>query len=180
MVAYDRPGYGRSDPKPGRSVADAVGDIEAIADELGFERFAVVGGSGGAPHALACGALLENRVLRVGALVTPAPSDTADFDFLAGQADLNVKEFSAALEGRRRSSPSSQPYADELAREPEKVVEQIAAELPEVDRAILRGPSTARSWSSRSWRRSARVCAVGPTTTSLREAVGLRARGRYG
>jgi pimeloyl-ACP methyl ester carboxylesterase len=140
MVAYDRPGYGRSDPKPGRSVADAASDIEAIADELGFERFAVVGGSGGGPHALACGALLGDRVLRVGALVTPAPSDTDDFDFLEGQADLNVKEFGAALEGREALEAFLQPYADELARDPETVVEQIAAELPEVDRAILARP----------------------------------------
>src|SRR5438132_4096432 len=98
MVAYDRPGYGRSDPQPGRSVADAAADIAAIADELGFEGFAVAGGSGGAPHALACGALLGDRVLRVGALVTPAPSNTDDFDFFAGLAELNVKEFGAALE----------------------------------------------------------------------------------
>src|SRR5215212_10064165 len=62
-VAYDRPGYGRSDPQPGRSVADATADVAAIADELGFDRFAVVGGSGGAPHALACGALLGDRAV---------------------------------------------------------------------------------------------------------------------
>ena len=65
-VAYDRPGYGRSDPQLGRSVADAPADIAAIADELGFERFAVVGGSGGAPHALACGALLADRLDHLG------------------------------------------------------------------------------------------------------------------
>jgi pimeloyl-ACP methyl ester carboxylesterase len=140
MVAYDRPGYGRSDPKPGRSVADAPGDIEAIADELGFERFVVVGGSGGAPHALACGALLGDRVLRVGALVTPAPYDTGELDFLAGQADLNVKEFGAALEGPEAIEAFLQPYAEELANEPDKVVGQIAAELPEVDQAILARP----------------------------------------
>jgi pimeloyl-ACP methyl ester carboxylesterase len=139
MVAYDRPGYGRSDPKPGRSVADATGDIEAIADELGFDRFVVVGGSGGAPHALACGALLGDRVLRVGALVTPAPY-TDDFDFLAGQADLNVKEFGAALEGPEAIEAFLQPYADELMSNPDKVVGQISAELPEVDQAILARP----------------------------------------
>jgi pimeloyl-ACP methyl ester carboxylesterase len=139
MVAYDRPGYGRSDPKPGRSVADATGDIEAIADELGFDRFVVVGGSGGAPHALACGALLGDRVLRVGALVTPAPY-TDDFDFLAGQADLNVKEFGAALEGPEAIEAFLQPYADELMSDPDKVVAQISAELPEVDQAILARP----------------------------------------
>ena len=101
FVAYDRPGYGGSDPQPGRSVAAAAGDIQAIADELGFERFAVVGGSGGAPHALACGALLGDRVTRVGALVTPAPSDAEEFDFFAGLAELNIKEFGAGRSSGR-------------------------------------------------------------------------------
>ena len=140
MVVYDRPGYGGSDPKPGRSVADAAADIAAIADELGFERFAVVGGSGGAPHALACGALLGDRVLRVGALVTPAPSDTDDFDFFAGLAELNVKEFGAALEGPDAIDAYLQPFVDEMQRDPDAVIEQISSELPEVDRAIVARP----------------------------------------
>jgi pimeloyl-ACP methyl ester carboxylesterase len=136
MVAYDRPGYGGSDPNIGRSVADAAGDIEAIADELGFDRFAVVGGSGGAPHALACGALLEDRVLRVGALVTPAPSDADDFDFYAGLADINVREFGAAVEGREAIEAFIQPYVDEFHRNPDVVIDEIVSELPEIDREI--------------------------------------------
>lgn len=136
-VMYDRPGYGRSDPKPGRSVADAAADIAELADRLGFDRFAVVGGSGGAPHALACGALLGERILRVGALVTPAPSDTEDFDFFEGLAELNVKEFGAALEGRAAIDAYLQPFVDELRRDADGVIEQIGAELPDVDRAIL-------------------------------------------
>jgi pimeloyl-ACP methyl ester carboxylesterase len=137
MVVYDRPGYGRSEPEPGRSVADAALDIGALADHLGLERFAVVGGSGGAPHALACGALLGDRVVRIGALVTPAPSDSPDFDFLADLAEINVKEFSAALEGPAALEAYLQPFADELLRDPDAVIDEIAAELPEVDRAIL-------------------------------------------
>jgi len=136
MVVYDRPGYGESDPHIGRSVADAAPDIDAIADELGFDRFAVVGGSGGAPHALACGALLQDRVLRVGALVTPAPSHTDDFDFYEGLAELNVKEFGAALEGRESIEAFIQPYADQLRADPDAVIEEILSELPEVDREI--------------------------------------------
>ncbi|HUK95871.1 MAG TPA: alpha/beta hydrolase [Gaiellaceae bacterium] len=138
MVAYDRPGYGRSDPHIGRSVADAAADIEAIADSLGFERFAVTGGSGGAPHALACGALLGDRVVRVGALVTPAPSDTDDFDFLDGQADLNVREFNAALAGRESIEAFLQPYVDEFHRDPDAVFDAILSELPAVDQEIGR------------------------------------------
>jgi pimeloyl-ACP methyl ester carboxylesterase len=137
MVVYDRPGYGRSDPHPGRSVADAAADIGAIADQLGFERFAVVGASGGAPHALAGGALLGDRVLRVGALVTPAPSDSPDFDFLTGLADINVKEFGAAMEGPAAIEAYLRPFAVELLRDPDAVIDEIAAELPEVDRAIV-------------------------------------------
>ncbi len=137
VVVYDRPGYGRSDPQPGRSVADAAADITAIADELRLERFAVVGGSGGAPHALACGALLGDRVIRVGALVTPAPSDAPDFDFFDGLAELNVKEFSAALEGGEAIDAYLQPFVDGIRADPEAVLDEIATELPEVDKAII-------------------------------------------
>ena len=139
-IAYDRPGYGRSDPQRGRSVADAAADVAAIADELGFERFAVVGGSGGAPHALACGALLGGRVTRVGALVTPAPSDAEDFDFFEGLAELNVKEFGAALEGDGAIEAFLQPLADGIRADPDAVIEDILTELPEVDRELAARP----------------------------------------
>jgi pimeloyl-ACP methyl ester carboxylesterase len=136
-VIYDRPGYGRSDPKLDRSVADAAADIEAIADELGFDRFVVAGGSGGAPHALACGALLGDRVIRVGALVTPAPSDAEDFDFYAGLAELNVKEFGAAQAGREAIEAYLEPFVDALRRDPDAVLDEISSELPEIDRALV-------------------------------------------
>jgi pimeloyl-ACP methyl ester carboxylesterase len=132
-VAYDRPGYGGSDPKAGRSVADAPADIAALADHLGFDRFAVVGGSGGAPHALACGALLGDRVLRVGALVTPAPP-ADDFDFFDGLAELNVKEFSAALEGPEAIEAFLQSYVDGIRADVDGVIEEMLTELPEIDR----------------------------------------------
>jgi pimeloyl-ACP methyl ester carboxylesterase len=139
-IAYDRPGYGRSDPQPGRSVADAAADIAAIADELGHERFAVVGGSGGAPHALACGALLADRVVRVGALVTPAPSDTGDFDFFEGLADVNVQEFGAALEGREALEVFLQPWVDSVRDDVDGMIERLLSELPEVDRKLASRP----------------------------------------
>ncbi|MGB2874656.1 MAG: alpha/beta hydrolase [Gaiellaceae bacterium] len=155
MVAYDRPGYGLSDPKVGRSVADAAADVETIADALGFDRFAVVGGSGGGPHALACGALLGDRLLRVGVLVTPAPSDTSDFDFFDGLADVNVKEFGAALEGREAIETYLQPFVDEVGRDPDAMIDEVAAELPEVDRAIISGEDFRRILRE-SWVESAR------------------------
>ena len=52
-VSYDRPGYGGSGPHDGRTVASAAADVAAIADALGIGRCAVLGHSGGGPHALA-------------------------------------------------------------------------------------------------------------------------------
>lgn len=62
LICYDRPGYGGSDRHPRRTVADAATDVQAIANELGIDSFGVVGHSGGGPHALACAALLGDRV----------------------------------------------------------------------------------------------------------------------
>ncbi|MEV6284673.1 alpha/beta hydrolase [Kribbella sp. NPDC051770] len=61
VVVPGRPGYG-SARRAGRSVADVADDVRAVADAEGWERFAVTGFSGGAPHALACAALLRERV----------------------------------------------------------------------------------------------------------------------
>ena len=54
--SYDRPVYGGSTPVPGRDVASAAGDVAAVADALGIERFAVDGPLRRRAHALACGA----------------------------------------------------------------------------------------------------------------------------
>ncbi|MFN8159358.1 MAG: alpha/beta hydrolase [Candidatus Nanopelagicales bacterium] len=64
-ITTDRAGYGRSSRNRGRSVADEAADVLAVADALGLARFSIVGGSGGGPHALACAALLGDRVERV-------------------------------------------------------------------------------------------------------------------
>lgn len=73
MVTLDRPGYGGSTRQPGRTVASAAADAEVLADILGWNRFAVTGGSGGGPHALACAALLPDRVTRCAVIGSNAP-----------------------------------------------------------------------------------------------------------
>ena len=78
MLVYDRPGYGGSTRRPGRTVADAADDTRALADAQGWGQFAVFGGSGGGPHALACAALLTDRVTRCAVLsgIKPASDGT--------------------------------------------------------------------------------------------------------
>jgi pimeloyl-ACP methyl ester carboxylesterase len=47
-VVVAGPGYAGSDADPGRSDADAAGDVSAILGHLGVDRFATLGWSGGA------------------------------------------------------------------------------------------------------------------------------------
>ena len=98
-VAYSRPGYGRSDRAEGRTIADCAGDVAAVMDALGVERFRTVGWSGGGPHALACAALLPDRTIAAATIASVAPFDAEGLDFLAGMAPENREEFGAATSG---------------------------------------------------------------------------------
>lgn len=116
-ITYDRPGYGLSSRMPGRRIAHAAADVAAIADTLDIERFAVMGGSGGAPHALACGALLPDRVTRCASIVGPAPYGAGGLgreEWLRGMVEGNVREFEWSLAGEDTLRPQLQRETDQL------------------------------------------------------------------
>lgn len=75
MIALERPGYGASHPRPGRTVRDWASDVAAAADHLGVERFAVVGYSGGGAYALACAHALSERVTKATVIEGLGPFD---------------------------------------------------------------------------------------------------------
>ncbi|WP_462321505.1 alpha/beta fold hydrolase [Halochromatium sp.] len=54
IISLDRPGYGDSDHAPGRLLSDWSDDVLCVADQLGLERFGLIGISGGGPYVLAC------------------------------------------------------------------------------------------------------------------------------
>lgn len=99
-VGYDRPGYGGSTPLPGRNVVAAAADVAAVADALGIERFAVFGSSGGGPHALACAALLPDRVVGAVSVSGLAPFGAAGLDWFGGMAPPAAATLRAAAAGR--------------------------------------------------------------------------------
>jgi pimeloyl-ACP methyl ester carboxylesterase len=138
VVAFDRPGYGGSDRQPVRDVAAVAADVEALADALGASAFAVYGISGGGPHALACAALLPERVTRVASLVGVAPSDALDLDWSAGMSPSNVEEFAAAGTGREALAEMLAPVGDALRLNPDALVDMLIDELPPADVACLR------------------------------------------
>ena len=99
-IGYDRPGYGGSDPLPGRDIASAAGDVEALVDALDVRQFAVMGHSGGGPHALASAALLRERVVGVVVGASLAPREADGLDWFAGMAPSGEAALRAALAGR--------------------------------------------------------------------------------
>jgi pimeloyl-ACP methyl ester carboxylesterase len=140
LVTYSRPGYGDSPRHPGRDVAACAADTAAIADRLGADQFYVSGASGGGPHALACAALLTDRVLACATIAGAAPFDADGLDFLDGMAKENHKEFGAAVAG----PAELQAYLEAQVGAYAKVTgEEIAAALGDlaapVDVAALTG-----------------------------------------
>jgi pimeloyl-ACP methyl ester carboxylesterase len=99
-VAHDRPGYGSSTPVPGRAVGSAATDVAAVADAFGIDRFAVMGHSGGGPHALACAALLPDRVRAAVSMSALAPYGVSGLDWYAGMNASGAAGLRAAIGGR--------------------------------------------------------------------------------
>ncbi|MFC3576726.1 alpha/beta fold hydrolase [Streptomyces yaanensis] len=137
LISYDRPGYGGSDRKPGRQVVDVVQDVADVADALELDRFAVAGRSGGAPHALACAALLPDRVTRAAALVGLAPWDAEGLDWFEGMAPSNVTEFRTAGRDPERFAARLIPRSAAIRSDPARLLDELRSELPDADRMIV-------------------------------------------
>ena len=132
-VSYSRPGYGGSSRQPGRAVADCAADTAAILAHLDADRCYTIGASGGGPHALACAALLADRVLACATVAGVGPFGAQDLDFLEGMGRENLEEFGAAL----ASPPELQAFLErEAASFAEINGEQVAVALGDLVSAV--------------------------------------------
>lgn len=74
LISVDRPGYGLSDYKKGRSLLDWPDDVIELANMLKIQKFSVIGVSGGGPYAAVCGYKNPQRINNVGITVGIAPT----------------------------------------------------------------------------------------------------------
>jgi pimeloyl-ACP methyl ester carboxylesterase len=140
LISYDRPGYGGSTPKPGRTIADCAADVRAICEFLGVRRLGVWGISGGGPHALACAALLGDIVVAVASLASPAPYGVDGLDYFAGMGAENVEDIQLALaDPPAARAKLEQDRLEHLHTGPEELRDVIASLLTTTDRAALDG-----------------------------------------
>ncbi|MFZ3496592.1 alpha/beta fold hydrolase [Streptomyces sp. 5.8] len=160
LIAYDRPGYGGSDRHPGRTVADVAAEVAAVADSLGLDSFAVAGRSGGAPGALACAALLPDRVTRTAALVPLAPRDAEDLDWFEGMTASNVIAYSTAGRDPEELAARLIPRAAGIAADPGQLLDELRRELTESDRLVV-SDAGLRAMLLRNYREGVRTSAYG-------------------
>jgi pimeloyl-ACP methyl ester carboxylesterase len=140
LITYDRPGYGGSSRRPGRTVADCAADVRSISEAMGFERCVVWGFSGGGPHALACGALLDDLVAAVATIGSPAPIDAPGLDFFAGRSDEDREDHELFLSDRAEwERHSGQQREELLTMSAGELAEQWSAGKAAADGAALRG-----------------------------------------
>jgi len=138
LVTFDRPGFGRSEFQPGRTITAIAGDVAELADALAIERFAVAGWSAGSIFALACAHGLARRVLRVASIGSVAPFDRPG-------ATAGWPLGARLLFGAARRAPAL--LALRLAwlerggrRDPEAFLDRLWSHADASDRAVLARP----------------------------------------
>ena len=154
-ASFSRAGYGSSSRRPGRSIADVVDDARAVLDAMGAATAHVLGWSGGGPHALACAALMPQRVRGTALIGGVAPYPAEGLDWFDGMGAENIEEFQAAIAGpqtligyKERAWQSFRDIA------PEEVAEGLGDLVDEVDRGSIKGEFV--GWMAASWHEALR------------------------
>jgi pimeloyl-ACP methyl ester carboxylesterase len=137
FVTTSRAGYGRSSRLEGRDVAAVVSDVTTVLDFFHRDTYAVMGWSGGGPHALACAALGAPRCLGAVSLASVAPIDV-DFDWTEGMGPENLEEFALA----RQEGPAFEEFVASLGSDMAEategnIIELFGGLLPEIDKEVL-------------------------------------------
>jgi pimeloyl-ACP methyl ester carboxylesterase len=140
LALPSRAGFGGSTRQQGRNVASAAADAAALADHLGQDRFLTAGWSGGGPHALACAALLPDRVMAAATIAGVAPYDAEGLDWTEGMGEENRIEYPTAARDPDELRTWMEPQADALATvRPEEIVVQLRSLISSVDEAEVTG-----------------------------------------
>lgn len=141
LIAFDRPGIGRSDYRPKWTYPALADDVAALADQLGLRRFGVLGWSGGGPPALACARLMPERVRRI-VLVGAVPFGALRRRRVRGAAaPLKRAVGRCAWHLPRALDWLVWPLGGFARRLPRYFIDAYSARLSAADRRVLNGPA---------------------------------------
>lgn len=135
LITPERPGYGVSTLHSGRTLMSFARDLAQLADALALTRFHVAGISGGGPYALACGAVLGDRVGSVSLIASATPVDMEGF--YQGMSFGNRLIFRLSKTAPFIVKLLYRLATREVLKRPEKVIAGIEAQLCEWDKRVL-------------------------------------------
>lgn len=144
IIAPDRPGFGRSEFKPGRKLEDWPEDVIELANALNLGRFAIMGFSGGGPYVAVCALKIPQRLrlLQVG----------------RGAPWLFMLFYLGIVRAMKRNPDrflahqlADLPKPDQVALARTEIRESIARAFLEVFRAGSRGAALENALFARSW-----------------------------
>lgn len=142
LLVPDRPGFGASTPVRRRSIAEVSGDLLAVIDSLGFQRFGILGQSGGTPYALALAGAAGDRV--TGVAFVGAITPLGERDALDDVSGPMRTMFSLARRAPWLLRPLIGAVGRQTRKDPEAAARKYAEDLPPADRAVLDDP---RMWA---------------------------------
>jgi pimeloyl-ACP methyl ester carboxylesterase len=144
VITFDRPGLGRSDRRAARSVAATSDDVRDLADVLGLKAFAVVGVSGGAPHAAACAANLPDRVHACALVAGLAPIQALG----RGPVGLSERLLAQAARHPKRIQHLARRAATPARWSAGAAIRALQWRVDASDRSILRRPAVGQVLSA--------------------------------
>ena len=137
LLHLDRPGFGRSDPAPRRTITGFIADVLAVCNVLGVKQLRLAGISGGAPYALAMAALVPKLVARTAIVSGIGPPGTMPIGqfrlrnylglLLAPRAPWLVRPFTWGMGSLALSDPAA-------------YLRMVAGALGPADAAVLKRP----------------------------------------
>ena len=138
LIIIDRPGFGGSEPAPGRTLVNWAEDVAEVLDHLGIHEFRVTGVSGGGPYVLVTAWRWPIRVLSASVCGGSGPLELPGA--LRGAAPVRKAGYLLArylprlfrLIIRRNTDPR---------RDAEKFVKSYTAHNPPADQAIITDPT---------------------------------------
>lgn len=139
VIAPDRPGYGLSEPQPGRQLADWLDDVATLVKHLNIDEFSLVGISGGGPFATLTAAHFGDRVKALG-LVSPMGPVAEVYNSI--EMSKLQQRFFLQLPNREKLVKWGTSGAHAVFRlAPEMSYDLAVRTLPPADREILQQPN---------------------------------------
>ncbi len=144
LLAPDRPGFGRSDPRGDCALDEWSEDAVALLDALDVTRAGLLGVSGGAPYALGCAARLPRRFPAIALIGPLGPVDGPGGS--AGMSPLARLGFALARRAPGLQALLFGAMAAAIRISPEAAFRALVTNLAAADRTVFEDPAMRGIW----------------------------------